>query len=125
MHLIARPQPVPVGSDRDVVVYEHQYRVLQLQECFGGTVSAWPSKLLTASRARGYEVWMKLYNADLSPNCLRVRAIIYELDLPVELVDVDLHAPKPADLLAANPNGKVPVLVDDDGFTLFESRAIN
>ena len=68
---------------------------------------------------------MKLYNADLSPNCLRVRAVICELDLPVELVDVDLRAPKPAELLSANPNGKVPVLIDDDGFTLFESRAIN
>lgn len=70
---------------------------------------------------------MKLYNADLSPNCLRVRAVIYELDLPVELVDVNLMSkePRPADFLAANPNGKVPALVDDDGFSLFESRAIN
>jgi glutathione S-transferase len=69
---------------------------------------------------------MKLYNADLSPNCLRVRAAIFELGLVVELVDVDLRAtPKPAALLAVNPSGKVPVLVDDDGFTLFESRAIN
>ncbi|HVZ32757.1 MAG TPA: glutathione S-transferase family protein, partial [Polyangiaceae bacterium] len=68
---------------------------------------------------------MKLYNADLSPNCLRVRAVIYELDLPVELIDVDLRAAKPPGLLAANPNGKVPALVDDDGFVLFESRAIN
>lgn len=69
---------------------------------------------------------MKLYNADLSPNCLRVRATIQELGLVVELVDVDLRAtPKPAALLAVNPNGKVPAFVDDDGFTLFESRAIN
>ena len=70
---------------------------------------------------------MKLYNADLSPNCLRVRAVINELELPVELVEVDLFSqePRPEALLAANPNGKVPVFVDDDGFTLFESRAIN
>jgi len=67
---------------------------------------------------------MKLYNADLSPNCLRVRAAIFELGLVVELIEVDLMSKSPA-LLAVNPNGKVPVFVDDDGFTLFESRAIN
>lgn len=67
---------------------------------------------------------MKLYNADLSPNCLRVRATIHELGLAVELVEIDLRAKSP-ELLSLNPNGKVPVFVDDDGFTLFESRAIN
>jgi glutathione S-transferase len=70
---------------------------------------------------------MKLYNADLSPNCQRVRAVIHELGLSVELIDVNLMSkdPKPEGFLAANPNGKVPAFVDDDGFTLFESRAIN
>ena len=67
---------------------------------------------------------MKLYNADLSPNCLRVRATINELGLVVELVEIDLRTKSP-ELLSLNPNGKVPVFVDDDGFTLFESRAIN
>jgi glutathione S-transferase len=67
---------------------------------------------------------MKLYDADLSPNCLRVRATINELGLVVELVEIDLRAKSP-ELLSLNPNGKVPVFVDDDGFTLFESRAIN
>jgi glutathione S-transferase len=69
---------------------------------------------------------MKLYNADLSPNCLRVRAVIHELGLDVELVDVDLLSrSRPPDLVAVNPNGKVPAFVDDDGFSLWESRAIN
>lgn len=70
---------------------------------------------------------MKLYNADLSPNCLRVRAVIHELGLSVEIVDVNLMSKdaKPEGFLAANPNGKVPAFVDDDGFMLFESRAIN
>jgi glutathione S-transferase len=69
---------------------------------------------------------MKLYNADLSPNCFRVRLVIHELDLPVDYVEVNLFSKdRPAELLAANPNGKVPVFVDDDGFSLFESRAIN
>jgi glutathione S-transferase len=69
---------------------------------------------------------VKLYNADPSPNCFRVRAVINELGLEVELVDVDLSgkAPKPAGFLDASPSGKVPAFVDDDGFMLFESRAI-
>ena len=70
---------------------------------------------------------MKLYNTDASPNCFRVRAVIYELGLDVELIDVDLSGkvPRSVELLAASPGGKVPALVDDDGFALFESRAIN
>jgi glutathione S-transferase len=69
---------------------------------------------------------MKLYNADFSPNAMRVRAVIYELELPVELIEVNMRASeKPEGFLAANPNSKVPAFVDDDGFSLFESRAIN
>ncbi len=69
---------------------------------------------------------MKLYNVDGSPNCFRVRVVINELGLDVERIEVDLSGktPKPPGLLAASPSGKVPAL-DDDGFTLFESRAIN
>ncbi len=68
---------------------------------------------------------MKLYNSDFSPNCLRVRAVAFELGVDLETVDVDLRATSSnAELLAVNPNGKVPVLVDGD-FVLWESRAIN
>lgn len=68
---------------------------------------------------------MKLYNANLSPNCLRVRAIAFELGIELELVEVDLFGKGASydELLAVNPNGKVPVLVDGDT-TLWESRAI-
>ena len=69
---------------------------------------------------------IKLYNANFSPNCLRVRAVIYELGTAVEIVDVDVMGgeTKKPEYLAMNPHGKVPVLVDGDLF-LFESRAIN
>jgi glutathione S-transferase len=69
---------------------------------------------------------MKLYNANFSPNCLRVRAVIFELDADVEIVEVDVFGgdTKKAEYLAINPNGKVPAFVDGDLF-LFESRAIN
>lgn len=68
---------------------------------------------------------MKLYNANMSPNALRVRAVVFELGMDVEIVDVDLRngGNKTPEFLALNPNGKVPVLVDGD-FVLWESRAI-
>lgn len=69
---------------------------------------------------------MKLYNANLSPNALRARAVAYELGVDLEIVEVDLFkgGTKTDEYLAMNPNGKVPVLVDGD-FVLWESRAIN
>jgi glutathione S-transferase len=68
---------------------------------------------------------MKLYNNDHSPNCLRVRAVAFELGVELDMVDVDLRtASSNRELLAVNPNGKVPVLVDED-LVLWESRAIN
>jgi glutathione S-transferase len=69
---------------------------------------------------------MKLYSFPGSPNALRSRAVIYELDAPVEIVDVDFRGGqnKTPEYLRINPNGKVPVLVDGD-LAIWESRAIN
>jgi len=69
---------------------------------------------------------MKLYNANFSPNCLRVRAVIFELGADVEIVEVDVFRgdTKTPEYLSINPNGKVPAFVDGD-LKLFESRAIN
>ena len=42
---------------------------------------------------------MLLYNANLSPNALRVRAVAHELGIALEIVEVDLRkakiSPKP------------------------------
>lgn len=69
---------------------------------------------------------MKLYNANFSPNCLRVRAVANELGIDLEVIEIDIRADenKTEDFLALNTNAKVPVLVDGD-FMLWESRAIN
>ena len=68
---------------------------------------------------------MKLYNANFSPNALRVRAVANELGIELEIIEVDIRAGnnRAADYLAKNANAKVPMLEDGD-FVLWESRAI-
>ena len=69
---------------------------------------------------------MKLYNANFSPNALRVRAVALELGIALEIIEVDLRGGDnhKDDFLALNPNAKIPVLQDGD-FVVWESRAIN
>lgn len=68
---------------------------------------------------------MKLYDFPFSPNCRKVRAVAYELGIPLVYEHVDLlkgGSRTPA-FLARNPNGRVPVLEDGD-LVLWESAAI-
>ena len=68
---------------------------------------------------------MKIHDFPFSPNCRKVRAVVYELGLEVEFLPVNLFrgASRTPEFLAINPNGRVPVLVDGD-FVLWESNAI-
>ena len=68
---------------------------------------------------------MKLYIVNGSNNCRKVQAVIENLGLDVEVVELnfatgDLKTPE---FHALNPNGKVPVLEDGD-YKLWESNAI-
>ena len=68
---------------------------------------------------------MKLYQLSLSPNCQKVVALAFEVNVPLEIVSVDVFKGEtrtPA-FLARNPNAKIPVL-EDDGFVLWESNAM-
>jgi len=60
-----------------------------------------------------------------TPNSVKVPIVLEELGLPYELkaVNVRKGEQKEDAFLSLNPNGKVPVLVDD-GFVLTESAAI-
>lgn len=66
---------------------------------------------------------MKIYYSAASPYSTKVRMAAHHAGLAAELVAVDTNA-DPAELLAANPLGKIPSLVTDDGFAVYDSRAI-
>lgn len=66
---------------------------------------------------------MKLFYSNTSPYSTKVRMAAHFAGLPVELVTVDTNA-DPAELLAANPLGKIPALTTDDGLAVFDSRVI-
>lgn len=71
---------------------------------------------------------MKLYSAPLSLFARKVEIALREKGLPFERVMVPFsqergYAPKHPDVLAANPKGQVPVLVDGD-LALFDSTVI-
>lgn len=68
---------------------------------------------------------MKLYQFPLSPNCQKVVAVAHEVGVPLTTINLDVFrgAAKAPEMLAKNPNGRVPVL-EDGSFVLWESNAM-
>ena len=68
---------------------------------------------------------MKLFNVAYSGNSYKVRLLLAHLDIPYEIIEVDIlkGESRTAKFLKINPNGRTPVL-DDNGFVLAESNAI-
>ena len=68
---------------------------------------------------------MKLYNVAYSGNSYKVRLLLAQLDIPCEIIEVDIlnGESRTREFLRINPNGRTPVL-DDNGFVLAESNAI-
>jgi glutathione S-transferase len=69
---------------------------------------------------------MTLYDFLPSGNGYKVRLLLARLAIPFTLVEKDIMRgeTRTADFLALNPNGRIPVLVLDDGRRLAESDAI-
>jgi glutathione S-transferase len=67
-----------------------------------------------------------LYGFSPSGNCHKVRLLLEQLGRPYRWVETDSSrgATRTPEFLALNPNGKVPLLVLDDGRTLAESNAM-
>jgi glutathione S-transferase len=68
---------------------------------------------------------MKLYNVAYSGNSYKVRLLLAQLGVPCEIVEVDIlkGETRTPEFLKINPNGRTPVL-DDNDFILAESNAI-
>lgn len=66
---------------------------------------------------------MKIFSSNLSPYSTKVRMAAHHAGLAAETVSVDTNA-DPAELLAANPLGKIPTLLTDEGLAVYDSRAI-
>ena len=64
-----------------------------------------------------------LYHAQRSPYARKVRIVLAEKSLPVELKATDI-ANKSPEFISISPIGKVPVLVDEDGTTVWDSTLI-
>ena len=69
---------------------------------------------------------MKLYDHPASPNCMKARIALRQLEIPFERVTVDLfkRETRTAEHMARNPDGRVPVLELDSGEMIPESGAI-
>ena len=67
-----------------------------------------------------------VYGDMLSGNCYKVKLILQFLSLPHRWQHVDILAGETHtdEFLALNPNARIPVLISDDDFTLWESNAI-
>ncbi len=65
---------------------------------------------------------MILYSTPTSPHSHRVRLVLVEKDISVDVIDVDPDD-KPEDLVHLNPYNSVPTLVDRD-LVLYDSRVI-
>jgi RNA polymerase-associated protein len=58
-------------------------------------------------------VTLTLYDAPRCPYCARVRIVLAEKDVAVDVVEIDL-SDRPGWLYEKNPSGRVPVLEEDD-----------
>ena len=69
---------------------------------------------------------LKVWGRDTSSNVQKVMWAVTEIGLPVERIDIGgsfgRNREKP--YLAMNPNGLVPTIEEEDGFTLWESNSI-
>jgi glutathione S-transferase len=65
----------------------------------------------------------RLHNFQLSPSCRKVRLVLGEKKLAFESINERPWEPR-ADLVALDPSGQLPVLIEEDGLALADGQAI-
>src|SRR3979490_3583274 len=78
------------------------------------------------TKGAGGDAMIKIWGRNTSSNVQKVMWAIGEMRLPHQRIDVGGAFGKnnEAAYLAMNPNGLVPTLEEEDGFTLWESNSI-
>jgi glutathione S-transferase len=69
---------------------------------------------------------LKVYGDLQSGNCYKVKLLLTQLEQPHEWIHIDIlrKQTRTAEFLAMNPNGKIPLLLTEEGVPLAESNAI-
>ncbi|GBF50764.1 glutathione S-transferase [Leptospira ryugenii] len=69
---------------------------------------------------------LELWGDHLSGNCYKVEMLFHFLDIPYKFIAVDTKKKETQSLsfLAHNPNGKIPLVLLENGNSLWESNAI-
>ena len=67
---------------------------------------------------------LTFYNARTSPNCLKTRIQLIDLNVEYEQVEVELPIGENTELFSLFPNAKMPAIRDDGGIVICESGAI-
>lgn len=69
---------------------------------------------------------LEVYGDIYSGNCYKVKLLLSLLDVEHHWIHVDIlkGESRMPEFLQKNPNGKIPLLITQDGHTLFESNAI-
>ena len=67
---------------------------------------------------------LTFYNARTSPNCLKTKIQLIDLNVEYEQVEVELPIGEDSELFSLFPNAKMPAIRDDGGIVICESGAI-
>jgi glutathione S-transferase len=81
---------------------------------------------LVGFRAGREDAMYTLYSMGRSGNCYKVRLALAQLDIPFELIEIDIlkGETRTPEFLAMNPSGHVPLLEVEPGRYIAESNAI-